>query len=634
MSSPAVNRPSPWRRNSLFAGVLRWHESLDQRVLVAAALFGIVLFGGWLRLSHSNWDRGQHLHPDERYLTQVATSIKWPSSPWQYFDVRDSPLSPYRTQPGQSYLYGQLPLFAGKLVATAAGQDDYAHLNIVGRRLSAVLDTGSIVLVFLLALVLFEELGRRVSVVGGLVAASLYAVTVTVIQASHFFTVESWLVFFSLLTVLVAAHAVRRSVRSNARFSFIHVLVGMGLGLAVACKVSGALVAIPVGLGLLGETALVTRRLGSLEGCLRACTSALTILCTAYVCFRVVSPYAFASSNWFDLRINPAFRDALAQQQDATAGKFLYPPSYQWLLSPRLWDPLKNLVAWQLGIPLGIAALAGLVAMTWAFLRPVTWLWKREERPGLAFERQATLTLHVMVVSFVLVGFLYFGSRFGHYGRYLLPLVPFAVLAASYGLVSLGRWRAISVTAGAAVIAATALYALAYHHIYTKPTTRIAATDWIAAHVPRGSTVATEHWDDSLPVGGLAQQYQGHVLPVFDADDANKLKKLYDGLSTADYYFLSSPRAWRTIGRLPDRFPIMVRYYRRLFGGRLGFVRVARFASEPELFGVQMHDIGAEEAFWVYDHPPVLIYRRAQPLSWAEFRARLCAPAPAPPGCA
>ena len=186
----------------------------------------------------------------------------------------------------------------------------------------------------------------------------------------------------------------------------------------------------------------------------------------------------------------------------------------------------------------------------------------------------------------------------------------------------------------AAVIAGSALYALAYHHIYTQPTTRAAATSWIAGHVPPGKRIANENWDDSLPVGSLAQQYTGHVLPVFDADDSTKLRKLYDGLSTADYYFVSSPRAWRTIGRLPDRFPLMVRYYRQLFAGRLGFTRVAEFVSEPELFGVQLHDIDAEEAFWVYDHPPVYIYERGRELTWPEFRARLCSPPPAPSGCA
>lgn len=633
MSQRAVNLRSAWWRNPVVAWVSRIRAAVDRRLLVAAALLLVVAFGGWLRLSNSNWDSGQHLHPDERYLTQVASSIRWPDSIGQYLDVHDSPLSPYRTEPGRAYLYGQLPLFGGKLFASAVGQDDYAHLNIAGRRLSALLDTGSIVLVFLLALVLFERLGRAAAA-GALVAAALYAVTVTTIQSAHFFTMESWLVFFSLLTFLLSAHAVRRSSRGpSGRFQLIHVLIGVSLGLTIACKVSGALVAIPLVLGLLGETALATRRVGMIEAYLRACAAALTVLVAGYVAFRAVSPYAFASSNWFDARINPAFSDALAQQRDAVAGKVLYPPAYQWLLSPRLWDPLKNLVAWQLGIPLGIAALAGIGAMATAFLRPVGWLWRSGKRADLEPERQATLTLFVMLVGFVLVVFVYFGSSFAHTGRYLLPLVPFAVVAASYGLISLGRWRAVALPAGAVVVALTALYALAYHHIYTEPTTRVAATNWIAEHVAPGTTVAIEHWDDSLPVGGLAQQYRGNVLPVFDADDQTKLRKLYDGLSGAGYYFVSSPRAWRTIGRLPRRFPIMVRYYRQLFAGRLGFARVARFASEPELFGIQLHDVGAEEAFWVYDHPPVLIFKRTHPLSWAEFRGRLCSP-PTPPGCA
>jgi hypothetical protein len=357
------------------------------------------------------------------------------------------------------------------------------------------------------------------------------------------------------------------------------------------------------------------------------------MLCAGYVAFRTVSPYAFASSNWLDVRINTAFQDALARQQDAVNGKSLFPPAYQWLLSPKLWDPLKNLVTWQLGLPLGIAALAGLVAMSVAFLRPVIRLSRRTPRAGLELQQQTTLTLYLMVVAFVGVVFVYFGSSFAHTGRYLLPLVPFAVLAAAYGLVSLWRWRPAGLAVTVAVVAGTTLYALAYHHIYTQPNTRAAATSWIAEHVPTGKAIANEHWDDSLPVGSLAQQYKGHVLPVFDADDSTKLRKLYDSLAASDYYFVSSPRAWRTIGRLPDRFPLMVRYYRQLFAGRLGFTRVAQFVSEPELFGVQLHDIDAEEAFWVYDHPPVYIYKRDRRLSWAEFRERLCSPAPRPAAC-
>src|SRR2546429_8881512 len=104
----------------------------------------------------------------------------------------------------------------------------------------------------------------------------------------------------------------------------------------------------------------------------------------------------------------------------------------------------------------------------------------------------------MMVVSFVVVVFAFFGSSFAHTGRYLLPLVPFAVLAASYGLVLLWRRRLVAVVVGCVVIAATALYALAYHHIYTEPATRVAAPDLIARDCPPGGTGPDGPWGGFL----------------------------------------------------------------------------------------------------------------------------------------
>ena len=76
----------------------------------------------------------------------------------------------------------------------------------------------------------------------------------------------------------------------------------------------------------------------------------------------------------------------------------------------------------------------------------------------------------------------------------------------------------------------------------------------------------------------------------------------------------------------------MTRFYRELFAGRLGFARAASFSSLPQLAGVRLDDIGAEEAFWVYDHPPVRIFRRTAPLTFAAFERALC-PAAQPPAC-
>ena len=239
-----------------------------------------------------------------------------------------------------------------------------------------------------------------------------------------------------------------------------------------------------------------------------------------------------------------------------------------------------------------------------------------------------------MLVAYVLVTFGYVGTRFVHSLRYLVPIAPLLCVAAAVAIVALQRHDALAGTvAGAVVGVATLLYAVAFVQIYRAPNTRIEATRWIERNVPAGSTIVSEHWDDALPVASPPGRYTLAQLPVFDADDETKLRRLYDGLAEADVYALSSPRAWRTVGRLPDRFPLMPRFYRALGQGRLGFREAARFTSPPRLGGVELDDLDAEETFWVYDHPPVILFRRVEPPSWPRFQAAVCGGA-ALPGCA
>jgi hypothetical protein len=76
----------------------------------------------------------------------------------------------------------------------------------------------------------------------------------------------------------------------------------------------------------------------------------------------------------------------------------------------------------------------------------------------------------------------------------------------------------------------------------------------------------------------------------------------------------------------------MVRFYKQLFAGHLGFALVESITSEPRLFGIHLDDLGAEEAFSVYDHPPVKIFRHRTHLTFAAFRHALCTP-PVPSAC-
>ncbi len=588
-----------------------------------AALVVILALGAALRLTGNDWDRGAHLHPDERYLSIVSDHLEWPSSMSEYFDVGRSRLSPYNTEPGQAYVYGQLPLSVTKGLAVLVGRDNYGELHLVGRRVSAILDVASIALVFLIGSSLLAPFGRGTAVWGAVLAAALYALSALAIQFSHFFTAESWLVFGTLVAFHLALLVGRRPLDARLPGSLVLLAAtGAAVALAVASKASGILVLLPV------LIALVLRPAGGLDRASRVLSilgSFLAVATAGYLTFRLISPYAFEHSNWLDVRPSEKYRAALEAQQRAIGGEGLYPPAYQWLLSEPLADPLWNLLVWGLGAPLGIAALAGTVWLFWDVANDI----RHRLRDATARIPVAAL----MLLVFVTVTFGYFGSRFAHSIRYLVPIVPFLCVAAAFLVAALQRRsRGVGLGVAAVLLGGTLLYGVSFQQIYRRPHSRVVASEWILANAPAGSTIVTEHWDDGLPVGAPPDRYVSRQLLVFDPDDEAKLRKLYDELAGADYYVLSSPRASATIGRLPERFPLMWRFYRLLDDERLGFRRAAEFTSYPGLLGVELVDREAEEAFWVYDHPPVVIYERVAPLSWQRFRETMCSYGPAP-GC-
>ena len=157
-----------------------------------------------------------------------------------------------------------------------------------------------------------------------------------------------------------------------------------------------------------------------------------------------------------------------------------------------------------------------------------------------------------------------------------------------------------------------------------------------------GSAPANESsWDDALPysVNGVnpysGDQYSGIYrgdlnLELYWDDIPLKLDNFLTTLDQADTIFISSNRQWGTTTRVPERYPLTVAYYRNLLGcpegkdlvwcynvaepgmftGNLGFELTNTFTSYPNLGGLEFNDQFAEEAFSVYDHPKVLIFRK------------------------
>ncbi|MEM7798928.1 MAG: DUF2298 domain-containing protein, partial [Chloroflexota bacterium] len=161
----------------------------------------------------------------------------------------------------------------------------------------------------------------------------------------------------------------------------------------------------------------------------------------------------------------------------------------------------------------------------------------------------------------------------------------------------------------------------------------------LSGNVEMGTSILTsEHWDDALPVrydgkDPFSQYFRGvstGQMTTTHPDSDQKANELYNWLQEADYVVISSQRSLWSLPRLPLTYPLMIRYYEALFSGDLGFELVAEFHGDirvgplyisdttgqvgwgdlPEIGWPPPGSLAAEEAFSVYDHPPVWIFKK------------------------
>ncbi len=564
------------------------------------ALLGLVLlFAAMLRLNNLDWDQGSHIHPDERFLTMVETALALPKDLSQYFHTPSSPLNPYN-RGFNTFIYGTLPLFLVKVTGHILGQGGYDEIHLVGRALSALFDLATVLLTFLLGRRLF---GSWVGIGG----AALVAFVPLHIQNAHFFTVDSFSVTFALACLYFVVRSVQEESLAN------YALAGAFLGMAAASKLNSLLLLGP--LFLAGYYSTLHGRSYTTVG--RGLGVALL---ATFVTFRIFEPYAFAGTNLLDIRPNPSFVRDLAQWTSVFSGEADYPPSIQWAHTTPYLYPVAQMVQWGMGWPLGLLSV---VAALYSGSKVA--LWPRR------------YWAHAILILWVLLNFFYFGGQLAKAMRYFLGIYPpLTILSMSFlSEVSVllsttklrGRlWQHLGSAVAALVLVTTALYGIAFASIYTRPLTRVAASDWIYRNVPGGSTVANEHWDDPLPLrrpGGDPSNYKGITMELYNPDDASKLQKLLQALDQAQYIFLSSNRLYGSITKMPQRWPLTTEYYRLLFAGQLGFHKVAEFTSRPQLFGIEIIDDGAEELFTVYDHPNVIILKKGTDYSSDRVRQLL-----------
>jgi len=633
----------------------RWSTLWQSKTAVQVCLVLVLLLAAVFRLTGVNWDSQTHLHPDERFVWMVEMSLQLPKSIGEYFNTAVSPLNPYNR--GNSFVYGTFPLFLTRWLGDALKLGDGEHIHLVGRVLAAIFDLVTVWLMFFIGRKLYDE---RV----GLLASFLTACTVIQIQQAHFFTVDSFSATFIVLTFLLALRVAERGSWSD------FLCMGVSYGLAAACKLNtatfGAIMVLACLLRIYNawRTPVVSadgasRRpssgfswqmmIGGVSVALRVEPPAtpasepepapeavapprephwleigygvavkfFVCLVVAFFTFRIFQPYTFQGPGFFGLKFSERWLNDMRNSMHLMSGQADYFPSHQWASRPAVLFSLQNMVLWMMGIPLGLASWAG-----WA-LAGYQLLAKRKLQ-------------HLLILAWTTFYFLYQSTQFVKNSRYLIPVFPFFALLAAYLLISAWewaktarlRWARVAATAAVVVVAVgTFLWAFAFTRIYTRPLTRVAASLWIYDNIPPGSSITSEGWDDPLPWGGVGGRngyaegiYTGVEMQPYHEDLPEKLDWYVDWLTRADYVILSSNRLYGSIPRLPMRYPMTTRYYQYLFSGELGFELIKTFTSHPNLGPIEINDDNAEEAYTVYDHPKVSIFKKTEAFSPDKVR--------------
>lgn len=496
----------------------------------------LILTGIFFRFNWVNWNQDTDLHPDEYGLTSTLTALNMPHSLDEYFNTRLSPISPYQKYdengsptingPDNRMRWGQWPIIiirgtaealngleslangmGGSLVWNFTG---YGEMRLMGRSLSALADTLSLLMIFLIGERLY---GRR----AGLLAAALSALAVMEIQQSHFMTVDNFAGFFTMVALYAcvriaqAAPVVRTPGAAEGQVGEYqpawrvlgwYALFGVGFGMALASKINLA----PLG-GMVLVAALISAldiKLKSMDDLRRIFNFSLLFIVLAVlaslVTFRLTQPMSFRASvpsfstgsgllpelsfvtvpgdtNLLTISLNPDWFDSMKVAQAESNGDGGGPPGEQWAHRTPVVFALVNMVMWGMGVPLGLACWLAFLAALWQ----------------LCFGRNWRAHLIPLVWAGGYFGFM--GTRWVMSTRYFLPIYQTLCLLAAWGLLSLWGWAragerastARRLLAGAA-IGVTVLGSLAWassfvQAVYSVPHTRIQAAHWIFQNI-------------------------------------------------------------------------------------------------------------------------------------------------------
>jgi len=388
-----------------------------------------------LRSYGINWDQGYHLHPDERMLIMVTERI-------HFFDK----LNP------DFFNYGSLPIYI--LKGTAQLLDlkfgtDYSNYNGMlnfGRHISIFFDLGTVYLIYKIAALLFKN--KTIA----LFSSFFYVIAFFPIQNSHFFVVDVFLTFFTILLIFKLLQYIKlpSMKRPWARWYQI-VIIGIVFAAMLATKFT-AIIFYPI-IVLVMILKLFTnnnhepdqrsvhgpalpRRLGG-------SSSGLTIkqLAIDFFTFNfsllifnfLFMPYAFLTRERF-------FSD-IKEQIKMNSDPYIFPFTLQYVDTLPYLYYLKNIFFWGLGPFVSILSIVGLIYLLKNLIGKDSFKIKFPIS-NFQFPNKYQISNNQYQIIFLLFYLFYFlvvGRSAVKFMRYMLPIYPFLTIMAGFGLYQIGQ---------------------------------------------------------------------------------------------------------------------------------------------------------------------------------------------------
>jgi 4-amino-4-deoxy-L-arabinose transferase-like glycosyltransferase len=442
-------------------------EISSRRATRSIILAGIIAIAAALRLYGLSWGL-----PD---VYEEAIPLKQAWGMWGWGPSGSVDLNPhffnYPSLTIYCQLLGQGVLYLGmRLSGAVRSGADYAALYLTDK--TPFLLTGRVITtLFSVATVwlLYRVCRKTASVFASLSAAFFLAISTFHIEKSQVVEVDVPLAFLCTLSLLLILRISEKPSRLN------YLLAGSAIGVAVSAKYPALLLLIPLIAAHLsaarapGPAPRPGKSKKGKAGDWRFLAGALGLAAAAFL---ITSPFVL-------LDLSSALKDLSVERLHMREGHFGLEASSTWLFYIRALG--ERILGW----PLAALAASGLVYR----------LFRRRDRASL------------VLASFVIPYAIAIASWAMKADRYLLPLVPAALVLAASAMDDVLRVPQIAANsilrtgaAAALFVASAAPLVLAYpaHLREYAPDTRTLAREWIEAHIPSGAFIVAESYGPEL----------------------------------------------------------------------------------------------------------------------------------------